>query len=37
MAAIHILVVEDDERISTFIKRGLEAEGYLVDVAQDGQ
>jgi two-component system, OmpR family, response regulator len=33
----HILVVEDDERISTFIKRGLEAEGYLVDIAQDGQ
>ena len=37
MAAMHILVVEDDERISTFIKRGLEAEGYLVDIAQDGQ
>lgn len=37
MAVIHILVVEDDERISTFIKRGLEAEGYLVDVAHDGQ
>lgn len=33
----HILVVEDDERISTFIKRGLEAEGYLVDIAHDGQ
>ena len=33
----HILVIEDDERISTFIKRGLEAEGYLVDIAQDGQ
>ena len=36
MAIMHILVIEDDERISTFIKRGLEAEGYLVDVAQDG-
>jgi CheY-like chemotaxis protein len=33
----HILVVEDDERISSFIRRGLEAEGYLVDVVQDGQ
>jgi two-component system, OmpR family, response regulator len=32
----HILMVEDDERISSFIKRGLEAEGYLVDVVQDG-
>jgi two-component system, OmpR family, response regulator len=37
MAIMHILVIEDDERISTFIKRGLEAEGYLVDIAQDGQ
>ena len=33
----HILVVEDDERISSFIRRGLEAEGYLVDVVQDGR
>lgn len=33
----HILVIEDDERISTFIKRGLEAEGYRVDIAHDGQ
>ena len=32
----HILVIEDDERISSFIRRGLEAEGYLVDVVQDG-
>ncbi len=37
MATSHILVIEDDERISGFIKRGLEAEGYLVDVVQDGQ
>jgi DNA-binding response OmpR family regulator len=34
---MRILVVEDDERISSFVKRGLEAEGYLVDIAQDGQ
>lgn len=33
----HILVVEDDERISSFIRRGLEAEGYLVEVVQDGR
>lgn len=37
MAIMHILVIEDDERISTFIKRGLEGEGYLVDIAQGGQ
>ncbi|HMS85035.1 MAG TPA: response regulator transcription factor [Nitrospira sp.] len=37
MATTHILVIEDDERISNFIKRGLEAEGYLVDVVHDGQ
>lgn len=37
MATTHILVIEDDERISSFIKRGLEAEGYLVDVVHDGQ
>jgi DNA-binding response OmpR family regulator len=30
-------VIEDDERISSFVKRGLEAEGYLIDIAQDGQ
>ena len=36
MATIRILVIEDDVRISTFIRRGLEAEGYLVDLAQDG-
>ena len=34
---MRVLVVEDDERISSFVQRGLEAEGYLVDIAQDGQ
>ena len=34
---MRILLIEDDERISSFVKRGLEAENYLVDVAQDGQ
>jgi DNA-binding response OmpR family regulator len=31
-----ILLVEDDPRIVGFIKRGLEAEGYSVDVAENG-
>ena len=32
-----ILMVEDDERIVEFVRRGLEAEGYQVDVARDGK
>ncbi|RCS22771.1 DNA-binding response regulator [Phyllobacterium salinisoli] len=32
-----VLLVEDDDRIVGFIKRGLEAEGYLVDVADSGE
>jgi two-component system, OmpR family, response regulator len=31
-----ILLVEDDARIIGFVKRGLEAEGYTVDVAENG-
>ncbi|MEX2122969.1 MAG: response regulator transcription factor [Woeseia sp.] len=31
-----VLLVEDDSRISQFIKRGLEAEGYVVDLAVEG-
>jgi two-component system, OmpR family, response regulator len=31
-----LLLVEDDRRIVAVLKRGLEAEGYSVDVAQDG-
>jgi two-component system, OmpR family, response regulator len=31
-----ILLVEDDARIISFVKRGLEAEGYTVDVAENG-
>jgi len=34
---MQILVVEDDERIVNFLKRGLEAEHYQVDVAQNGR
>lgn len=32
-----ILLVEDDGGIVSFLKRGLEAEGYVVDVAGDGE
>jgi two-component system OmpR family response regulator len=32
-----ILVVEDDVRIVSFLKRGLAAEGYSVEVASDGE
>ncbi len=34
---MRILVVEDEERIAGFIRRGLEEEGYAVDVASDGE
>ena len=33
---MHILIVEDDARIVTFIEKGLAAEGYATSVAQDG-
>lgn len=32
-----ILLVEDDDRIVSFLKRGLDAEGFIVDVAKDGE
>jgi DNA-binding response OmpR family regulator len=32
-----ILIIEDDARIVEFIRRGLEAEGYLTDVASNGR
>ena len=32
-----ILLVEDDERIVAFLKRGLTAEGFVVDVAVNGE
>lgn len=34
---MRILVVEDDKRMAGAVKRGLEAEGYAVDVALDGR
>lgn len=32
-----VLVVEDEVKVSNFIMRGLEEEGYTVDVAEDGK
>ncbi|WP_375444561.1 response regulator [uncultured Fibrella sp.] len=32
-----ILVVEDEERLASFIRKGIAAEGYEVDVAYDGR
>jgi DNA-binding response OmpR family regulator len=33
---MNVLLVEDDERIVEFVRRGLEAEGHEVDVARSG-
>ena len=33
---MELLLVEDDERVRRFVRRGLEAEGYSVTAAQDG-
>jgi two-component system OmpR family response regulator len=35
--AARLLLVEDDPRIVSFLKRGLDAEGYQVDVARNGR
>ncbi len=32
-----ILIIEDDERILQFVRRGLEAEGYLIETAATGK
>ncbi|TMA53090.1 MAG: response regulator transcription factor [Deltaproteobacteria bacterium] len=34
---MHILIVEDEKKVASFIQRGLEAEHYAVDVAHDGE
>ena len=34
---MRILVIEDDKRVSSFIRRGLREEGYTVDTASDGE
>jgi heavy metal response regulator len=34
---MHILLIEDEKKVASFIQRGLEAEHYTVDVAHDGE
>ena len=34
---MRILLVEDEKKIASFIKRGLKEEGYVVDTASDGE
>lgn len=34
---MRILIIEDEEKVANFIKRGLKEEGYSVDVAYDGE
>ena len=34
---MRILVVEDDAPLASFVRKGLEAEHYAVDVAEDGE
>jgi DNA-binding response OmpR family regulator len=34
---MRLLVVEDEKKVASFIKKGLEEEGYAVDVAYDGK
>ena len=34
---MRILVIEDEEKIAKFVKRGLKEEGYAVDIASDGE
>ena len=34
---MRVLLIEDDQRVASFIRRGLAAEKFLVDSTQDGQ
>lgn len=34
---MHILIIEDEQRVSDLIKRGLEEQGYTVELAYDGE
>jgi DNA-binding response OmpR family regulator len=34
---LKLLIIEDDERIVAFLKRGLEEDGYIIDSALDGE
>ena len=33
---MHVLVVEDEKKIASFIQKGLEAEGFVIDVCDNG-
>ena len=34
---MRILIVEDEQKVARFLKKGLEAEGYDIEVAHDGE
>ena len=34
---MRIIVVEDERKVASFIRQGLEEEGYAVEVAHDGE
>ena len=34
---MRLLVIEDEERLASYLRRGLEREGYAVDIALDGE
>jgi two-component system, OmpR family, copper resistance phosphate regulon response regulator CusR len=34
---MRLLIVEDEKKVASFIKKGLEEEGYAVDIAYDGE
>jgi two-component system copper resistance phosphate regulon response regulator CusR len=34
---MHVLIVEDEEKIAAFLRRGLAENGFVVDVAKDGE
>jgi DNA-binding response OmpR family regulator len=36
LESVRVLVVEDERRLAAAVKRGLEAEGFVVDLAHDG-
>jgi DNA-binding response OmpR family regulator len=37
LSPMRILLIEDEEKLASFIKRGLKEERYIVDVARDGE
>ena len=32
-----LLIIEDEENIASFLKRGFEEDGYIIDLAYDGE